>query len=114
MSKERQRRREARAAEVARAAAVRERRETRRRRRRERLAALTAWVPRPVRYRSQQGRLADRRRRRQGLLIAAFLVLQVVVFLLSQSWYLRFGVLVVSALVFPVLSALLTSRATRY
>lgn len=114
MSKERQRRREARAAEVARAAAVRERREARRRRRKEVVAALTGWLPRPTRYRSHQGRLATRRRRRQGLLIAAFLVLQVVVFLLSGSWYLRFGVLVVSALVFPVLSVLLFGRSARY
>lgn len=47
-------------------------------------------------------------------MIAGFLVLQVLVFLLSDSWYLRFGVLVVSVLVFPVLSAMLSGRASRY
>jgi Flp pilus assembly protein TadB len=112
VSKERQRRRAAREAEVARAAAVRERKEAKRRRRRERVAALTGWLPRPVKWGTHQGRLADRRRRRQGLLIAAFLVLQVVVFLLSPSWYLRIGVLVLSVLVFPVVSVLVFGRAS--
>jgi hypothetical protein len=79
------------------------------------VAAFTAWVPRPVRWSTHQGRLATRRRRRQGLVVAAFLVLQVVVFLLTDSWYLRFGVLVVSVLVFPMLSAVLSGRrAARY
>lgn len=112
MSKERQRRRAEREAERARAAAVRERQEVRRRRRRERVAALTARLPKRIKWGTHQGRLADRRRRRQGLLIAAFLVLQVAVFLLSPSWYLRAGVLIVSVLVFPVVSALLFGRSS--
>lgn len=66
-----------------------------------------------MRYRSHQGRLAEKRRRRQGLLVAAFLVVQVAVFLLSPSWYLRVGVLIVSVLVFPIVSVLLFGRATR-
>lgn len=110
MSTERRRRRAERERAKEIAAAQRQRRDARTRRRRERLASLRSRLPRRVRWSRQSGRLATRRRRRYAVLAAAFVAVQVVVWLLSADWYLRLGVLLVSLLVVPVVAGLLTGR----
>lgn len=113
MSKERQRRRAERERQKALAAAKRARAEARARRRRERAEAVKSKLPKRTRWASHQGRLADRRRRRIGLLFAAVFAVQVAVWLLSPSWSLRIGVLIVSLLAVPVAYTLLFGGGAR-
>ncbi|MFC4059922.1 hypothetical protein ACFOWE_16575 [Planomonospora corallina] len=108
MSRERARRRAEREAEQARQAALRAERRARSARRRERLDRLTAPVAavlprRGVRIAGQRGILARRRRAQNGVVAVLFLIVQVIAWLLVSSWAARFGVLVLSLLLVPVL-----------
>jgi len=118
MSKERARRR---AEREAAAAAEKERRE-RSRRRADQRAAVAGTVSEPVgRARTRLGRwwrrtfppgdpLAPRRRRRFLILLVIFLGIQVVAWVFLPDWWARFGVLLVSILVLPVIKVLLFDR----
>ena len=108
MSKERARRREAREREAAIVAAARgaeaEKRELRDARRR-------ALTPRSPRRRSRpSGVLAARRRRRLGVIVAVFVALNLLVWVIFQDWRLGLMVLLVSLLVGPVLLAMTSRR----
>jgi Flp pilus assembly protein TadB len=107
MSKERQRRREERERQQAIAAAERERREVKRRRRQQRMRAVRDALPKRTRWNTQQGRLADKRKRRAGLLIAIFVVVQVVTWLMTPNWYARGAALIVCLFALPVAWTLL-------
>ena len=111
MSKERQRRRAERERQQAIAAAARERREAKQRRRRQRVKAVREALPKRTRWSTQQGRLADKRRRRAGLLIAVFLVVQVVTWLLTPNWYARGAALIVGLFALPVAWTLLFRKS---
>ena len=103
MSKERARRREARereaelrrqrqAADAARAARRRTRRAALQRR-------LVPWTTG-----RQTGVLAQRRRTRLSLVLAALLLVQVVVWVVRPDWQARLAALVVALLAFPVIA----------
>jgi len=102
MSKERAQRRAARereaAARQAAHAAARERAERNRARKR----ALTRWLPRRSGGRPT-GILAERRRTRLRLLIAALVLVQVVVWIFRDDWPARLAALVVTLLLLPLL-----------
>ncbi len=67
---------------------------------------LTRWLPaRPSR---PAGILAERRRTRLRVLVAALVLVQVVVWLFRPDWPARLAALVVSLLLFPLLVALTT------
>ncbi|MBM7788542.1 hypothetical protein [Tenggerimyces flavus] len=102
MSKERQRRREERERLQAIAAAKRERQVARRRKRQQTVKAVRDALPRRTKWSVQQGRLADKRRRRAGLLIAIFLVAQVLTWLLTPNWYARGAAVIVGLFALPV------------
>ncbi|MER6832281.1 hypothetical protein ABT352_40280 [Streptosporangium sp. NPDC000563] len=111
MSKERARRRAEREAEQARQAALRAEREARLARRRERVGRVVALLPgRPVRIVSQGGIMARRRRTQNGVAAVLFLIVQVIVWLLWSSWAARFGALVLSLLLLPLLITLVFDR----
>jgi Flp pilus assembly protein TadB len=110
VSKERARRRAERERARALAAAARERREARSRRRQAVLASVRDAVPRPVRWRRQGGRLAQRRRTQNGLVAATFLTVQILVWLLWPSWPVRGAALVLSVLLVPVFVTLIFDR----
>jgi hypothetical protein len=100
MSKERAQRRAAREREAAVRAAAREREAERRARSAARKRALTGWLPRS---RLVPGELAARRRRETTVAVAILAALNVLVWIVRPDWESRFGAVVVSVLVFPVL-----------
>lgn len=109
MSKERARRRAVREAERARAIRLNEERQARRARRRALLRRLT---PRRVRVARQGGVLARRQRAQNVVAAVAFLLVQVVTWLVWGSWWTSFGVLVLSLLLIPVVMTLAFDRRT--
>ncbi|GII53980.1 hypothetical protein Pth03_23690 [Planotetraspora thailandica] len=110
MSKERARRRAEREAERERLAAARAEREARESRRRELRGRITAVLPRTVRTARQTGRLAQRRRTGNRLALGAFILVQVVAWLLLDGWMARLGVLLGSLLLIPVLVTIVFDR----
>jgi Flp pilus assembly protein TadB len=110
MSKERALRRAERERQQALAAQQRERREARAKRRAAVLASVRDAVPRRTRWARARGRLADRRRAQNSLVIIAFLAVQLLTWLLSGGWAVRMAVLVLSVLLVPVLVTLMFDR----
>ena len=106
MSKERAQRRARREAEAAKRQAERERRAAVEARRRARRKRLVGWLPQRTRIRSQGGLLAAERRRRVGMLVVGFLVLQFLTWVSTPDWGLRAAVLLVSVLAVPLVAAL--------
>ena len=96
--------REQRAAQRARADAA----AARRRDRRARWSRRLSWLPGvgTTRWSRSTGPLAVKRRRIWGLLVVAFLVLQVLTWIVTPSWGMRAAVLVVSIFAFPLAAAL--------
>ncbi|PZG12050.1 hypothetical protein [Nonomuraea aridisoli] len=109
MSKERARRRAEREAERARAIRANEERQARSARRRALLARLT---PRPVRYVRQRGLLARRQRAQNAVVALAFVLVQVLVWLVWGSLPVSLAVLVFSLLLVPVVVTLAFDRRT--
>jgi hypothetical protein len=106
MSKERAARRAERERESAIRTAARASERERVERRQARRRRLGRWLPaRPSR---PTGVLAERRRTRLRLLVAALVLVQVVVWLFRPDWPARLAALVVSLLLFPLLVALTT------
>lgn len=106
MSRERAQRREVREREAAAKAEARAVADARAARLRARRAARAARL-RPVTALlggggQQTGVLAQRRRTRVNVLLMAFVLLQVLVWIIRPDWQARLGALVVSAFVFPV------------
>ena len=114
MSKERARRRAEREREdairTAARAAAHERRERQQGRRRALRAAATDRVRGGPRAGRPTGVLASRSRLRTASLLAAYLLVNVLVWVLRPDWPSRFGALVVSLLTFPVARLLLFGR----
>ncbi|MCZ4499377.1 MAG: hypothetical protein JWQ74_1930 [Marmoricola sp.] len=106
MSKERAQRRAVREREAAEKAAARSVAEARAARARARRAVWSARL-RPVRSLlggsgQQTGLLAQRRRTRLNVILMAFALLQVVVWIVRPDWQARLGALVISAFIFPL------------
>lgn len=110
MAKERARRRAERAAAAAQARGEREAKDARRSRRRGRRRRLLAHVPRPVRSRQQGGLLARRRRLQNRAVLGVFAVVQVLGWLLLQSWAARLALLALSIFLVPVFVTLAFDR----
>ncbi|MEN3537738.1 hypothetical protein ACWEQG_22185 [Microbispora sp. NPDC004025] len=119
MSKERARRRAEREAERERLAAARAAREAKAARRREvrdRLVgpvagAVAAVLPRrPVRVARQRGYLARRRRTENGVVAVLWFLVQVLAWILLDSWTARLGVFLGSILLLPVLVTIVFDR----
>jgi Flp pilus assembly protein TadB len=104
MSKDRARRREAREREAAIRRAAQARTAERQARRRSRRDALRRRLV-PLTTGRQTGVLAQRRRTRLNLVLAALLLVQVVVWVVRPDWQARVTALIVAALAFPVLAA---------
>jgi Flp pilus assembly protein TadB len=102
---ERERTRSVALAEQARRDAVR----AERRRRRNRLRAA---MPQRTRVRRQQGVLARRRRAQNLALLGVFLVSQLLVWLVTDDWWLRLGAAVLTLLALPVVATLAFDRRT--
>ena len=107
MSRERARRREEREREQAIRAAARAREAERTQRAAARRRALFGWLPAP---RRQPGLLAQRRRRELTITVCLLLVLNVLVWIVSQEWEVRTVFVMVSLLAAPVLHTLLFRR----
>ncbi len=108
MSKERARRREEREREVARASAARVAQAEREARRERLRQGLIGWVPRPTQ--APSGTLAARRRRHVGLVLTGVFALNVIIFLGSDRWELRSLVLLLSILLTPVATLLISQK----
>jgi len=106
MSKERAQRRAERERESAIRTAARAAERERAERKLARRRTLTRWLP--ARTSRLSGVLAERRRNRLRLLVAALVLVQVVVWLFRPDWPARLAALVVSLLLFPLLVALTT------
>ena len=106
MSKERATRRAQRERESAIRTAARAAERERLERREARLRHLTRWLPAPASRPS--GILAERRRARRRMLVAALVLVQVVVWIFRPDWPARLAALVVSLLLFPLLVVLTT------
>ena len=107
MSKERAQRRAEREAEAA-ARAAEARREAERKARREaRTSALTRWLPK--RRPRPTGVIAERHRTRTSLLVVSVIAVNVLVWLASGDWAVRFGAIALSVLVAPLVLILMTS-----
>ncbi len=106
MSRERARRRAEREAAAAALAAARAAEAERKARRDARVATLTGWVPRP--RRRPTGVIAARHQRQTSLLVVAVVALNVLVWLASGDWAVRFLALVLSALIAPLVHLLMT------
>jgi Flp pilus assembly protein TadB len=107
VSKERARRRAEREREQAIKAAARAAAEERRQRRDARRRSLAGWVPRP---RWQPGLLAARRRRRAAATVGILVVLNVVLWVVTQETAARVLGVMVSLLGAPVLYVMLFGR----
>ena len=114
MSKERARRRAEREREDAIRTAARAAAQERRERQQSRRRALRAATTDRVRLTPREGRpvgvLASRSRWQAASLLAAYLLVNVIVWVLRPDWPARFGALVVSLLTFPVLRLLIFGR----
>lgn len=107
MSKERARRR----AEREALAAAERARQQRARARRARFARLRHWVSVPFRRPAEPNSAFARQRKRQnGVLLAALVAVNAVVWLLASSWLWRGAALVLSVMVWPVLLVLAFDR----
>jgi Flp pilus assembly protein TadB len=110
VSRARARAREERERQAATARAQRDRRSQRLARRRARLAAVRARVPRRIRWRRQQGLLARRRRAQNAVVTSGLLASQVVVWLVSDNWWVRATALLLALCATPVLLTLAFDR----
>lgn len=113
MSKERARRRAEREAERERLEAARAEREARAARRRElrgRVAAVLPKPPRTVRVVRQRGLLARRRRTENAVVAVLWFLVQVLAWILLDSWMARLGVFLGSILLLPVLVTIVFDR----
>ena len=108
MSKERAQRRAEREREAAVLAAAKAAEQERRERRGARRRALTARVPK--RRPGQAGVLAERRRTEARLLVFVVVVLNLLVWLATDDWGVRVGVLLVSLLVAPLVQILMSRK----
>ena len=113
MSRERARRREERERAAARDRAVRERKASRAARRRQSAAALRGHVPRPTRYRGQQGLLARRRRAQNSLIVLLYLAVESIVWLIWPDPWVRAAAAVLGLAALPVLVTLTLDRRSR-
>jgi len=107
MSKERAQRRAEREREAAVAAAARAAEVERKARRDARMAALTSRLPKT--RKRPGGIIAQRRRTRSTLFVISVFVVNLMVWLASGDWAVRFLALAVSLLITPVVLILLTS-----
>ncbi|MEU6413944.1 hypothetical protein [Microbispora sp. NPDC046933] len=121
MSKERARRRAEREAERERLAAARAEREARAARRREMrerivgpvagvVAAVLPRPGRPVRVVRQRGYLARRRRTENAVVAVLWFLVQVLAWILLDSWMARLGVFLGSILLLPVFVTIVFDR----
>lgn len=108
MSKERAQRRAEREREAAAVAAARAAEAERRERREARMRALTSRLP--TARRGPSGVLAERHRRRTGLLVVAVIAVNVIVWLASSDGMVRFLALVLSLLIAPIVSILMSRK----
>lgn len=106
MSKERARRRAERGAEAARAAEDRARQAAVAARRQGRRDAVTRLLPLRRWRPAATGLLAAKRRRRIGLLVTGFLLVQFICWVSTPDWGVRVAVLVVSLFALPVVTVL--------
>lgn len=107
MSKERARRR----AEREAAAAVERQRKAKQQRRTTRRRAVADVVSAPLRGRAEPGSALQRQRRREnGVLAAALVALNAVLWLLEPSWGWRAATVVGSVVAWPVLAVLAFDR----
>jgi Flp pilus assembly protein TadB len=106
MSKARARRREQRQAEAAVGRAARVKAAARARRRSAIRSALTA----PMRQGRRETALRRHRGRQNGILAASLVAGHVALWLLTPSWLVRIGALVLTVLAWPVLIVLLFDR----
>jgi len=67
-------------------------------------------LPRRTRWRGPRGQLARRRRVENGLIAAAFLLTQVLTWLVTADWWRRLGSAVLAVLALPVLVTLVLDR----
>jgi hypothetical protein len=107
MSKERQHRRAEREREAAMRAAARQRESERKAKSRARRQLLTRLVPRA---RLQPGIIARRGRAELGATFLLLFILNVLVWMFVDGWAARFGAIVVSLLVFPVVRLMIAKR----
>jgi hypothetical protein len=108
VSKQRAVRRAEREREQAIRAAARAREDERRQRAAARRRALTGWLPGA---RRETGLLAARRRRQRWTTVAALVVLNLVVWVVTPAWEVRTVIAMVSLLAAPVLHTLLFRRS---
>jgi Flp pilus assembly protein TadB len=108
VSKERARRRAEREREAAILAAARAADAERKERRDARKRALTSRLPRQ--RRGPSGVIAERRRRQTSLLIVAVVVVNVLVWLASGDWAVRFFAVLLTLLIAPVVQILMTKN----
>jgi hypothetical protein len=108
MSKDRARRREEREREAAVLAAARAAEAERKERRDARVRAVTARMPK--RRPGPSGILAERRRTQTRVLVLAAVVLNALVWFVTDDWYLRILALLLTALLLPLVHVLLTRR----
>ncbi len=108
MSKERARLREERERQATLAAATRAAEAQKAAQRERRRQVLLGWVPRPAP--APSGTLAARRRRDIGLVLTAVFALNLLVFLASDGWALRTVVLLLSVLLTPVATLLISQK----
>jgi Flp pilus assembly protein TadB len=107
VSKERAQRRAEREAEAAARAAEAQQAAQRQARRDARKRALTRWLPKP--RKRADGIIARRHQTRSALAVVAVFVLNVMVWLGSGDWAVRFLALGLSLLITPIVLILLTS-----
>jgi Flp pilus assembly protein TadB len=113
MSKDRARRRDEReqAAAVRRVAAQRRRaRADRRRSRRKAIAPIAPRLRHRTRWRRQEGILARRRRMQNGVILCLIAASQLIVWLLTADWWLRFTAAGLAVIATPVLVTLALDR----
>jgi len=110
VSRERARRRAEQEQAKVEAAAERARREERAQRRDTAVGPLRTLLGRRSGAGAAQGSVARRRRGQNAVIAVLFLIVQVVTWLLSSDWWVRFGVLAVSVLALPVLVTLTLDR----
>jgi Flp pilus assembly protein TadB len=107
VSKERAQRRAQREQEAAVAAAARAAEAERKARRDARTARFTSWIPKP--RKRPGGIIAQRRRTRSTLFVISVVVLNLLTWLGSGDWAVRFLVLALSLLITPIVLLLMTS-----
>jgi Flp pilus assembly protein TadB len=107
MSKERAKRRTAREEAAAEAQAAHQARAARRARR---STLKRRLIPRPTRYRRPTGPLARRRRLQNRAVIAAVVLLQILGWLLLDTWPARLALLALSLFLTPVVVTLAFDR----